>query len=321
MRPSPDSAITESAAHQGSCFTFEQFVGAGGTRSSVQRRVRSGRWERVARGVFRIAGAPVTWQTRLWAAHLEAGPGSAICRRAAAQVFGMRGYDKDVVEVLQPQALDHVHEVGRLHETSLLPPEQVVRVDGFPPVTSVARTLFDLYGDPEPWLRRSGRRGREIHGEKMRRLTNNALVHLGLTVEQLAAVVATLAKRGRPGSALGREILAELRVDYVPTESELEDLFLSVVASYGLEAPERQVVLGTDQLVGRVDFVYRRAKLVVEVDGGRWHDGPMERDADRRRDNELMAAGWRVLRIRWRDLVDDPTAVVRWIEAGLRAAA
>ncbi|MGH9242912.1 MAG: endonuclease domain-containing protein, partial [Acidimicrobiales bacterium] len=102
--------------------------------------------------------------------------------------------------------------------------------------------------------------------------------------------------------------------------SSLEDLFYEVVTDAGLERPDKQVKLGTDEaFTGRVDFVYRAAKLVVEIDSA-WHDGPDDRERDRWRDNDLHGEGWRVLRFRYRDLVTHPERVVRAIRTALRAA-
>ena len=203
-----------------------------------------------------------------------------------------------------------------MHESSWLPPDHIVTVAGLP-CTTLARTVFDLAGDPEPWERRSDA-GTAVHEKRIRRLMNHALRHGGLTIESQTAVLAVLGRRGRPGTALMRRLISEFGPDYVPTESALEELFLSVVVAAGLEPPARQVVLGEDRPIGRVDFVYRQAGLVIEIDS-RWHDGPEDRYDDRWRDNELHAAGWRVLRIRYRDLVQQPERVVRLIRRALRA--
>jgi hypothetical protein len=157
-----------------------------------------------------------------------------------------------------------------------------------------------------------------VHETRMRQFANDALRDRALTIEALATVLAALGKRGRPGTAVVRRLLAELAPDEAPTESALEDLFLAVVTAAGLGAPEKQVDLGEAAFTGRVDFVYREARLVVEVDS-RWHDGPDDRHRDRWRDNELHAAGWRVLRIRHRDLVREPDRVVALIRRALRA--
>lgn len=66
----------------------------------------------------------------------------------------------------------------------------------------------------------------------------------------------------------------------------------------------------------RVDFCFEQQRLVVEADGARWHPEPHR---DRGLDNRLVAAGWRVLRFTWGDVLHDPAAVVALVRAALAA--
>jgi very-short-patch-repair endonuclease len=68
--------------------------------------------------------------------------------------------------------------------------------------------------------------------------------------------------------------------------------------------------------VGRVDFVYPDARLIVEVDGRRFH-GPETFESDRRRDNAAQLVGWRVLRFTWRMVTEQPEYVVSSIRRAL----
>jgi very-short-patch-repair endonuclease len=70
-----------------------------------------------------------------------------------------------------------------------------------------------------------------------------------------------------------------------------------------------------------VDCVWREARLIVELDGERYHGSRSRRQADRERDNRLMAAGWRVIRITWDDLKNRPVHVVGQIRTALSSAA
>lgn len=66
--------------------------------------------------------------------------------------------------------------------------------------------------------------------------------------------------------------------------------------------------------VMRVDFCWPEVRLVLEVDGARWHPDP---GRDQLRDNRLAALGYRVVRLTWRQVVGDP----RWWEVIARALA
>jgi hypothetical protein len=124
-------------------------------------------------------------------------------------------------------------------------------------------------------------------------------------------VLDDLAVQGRKGVVLMRALLTERGGRFVPPESELEARFLDLVSDHGLPAPVRQLDLGdSDQWIGRFDFVWREAMLVVEVDGAAFHDGLLDRRRDARRVDQLESLGWTVLRFRWHDVTVQPTQVV-----------
>ena len=66
-----------------------------------------------------------------------------------------------------------------------------------------------------------------------------------------------------------------------------------------------------------MDFVWPTRKLVVEFDGWEFHRSRAAFEKDRRRDADLQLAGYVVLRITWRRLVDEPEAVIAQIAAAL----
>ena len=59
----------------------------------------------------------------------------------------------------------------------------------------------------------------------------------------------------------------------------------------------------------RVDFLWRRDRLIVETDGHRTHRTRQAFERDRRRDQRLVLAGWRVIRVTWRQLTCEPMQV------------
>lgn len=68
----------------------------------------------------------------------------------------------------------------------------------------------------------------------------------------------------------------------------------------------------TNTKVGRyeVDMLWRDQRLVVEIDGYAFHSGRAAFERDRVRDADLQALGLRVLRVTWRQIVDEHEAVV-----------
>ena len=68
------------------------------------------------------------------------------------------------------------------------------------------------------------------------------------------------------------------------------------------------------------DMAFKPERLAVEVDGRQFHTDRMAFESDRRRSDELVKAGWTILRFTW-NMLDDPDWVVdtvRTVRARLR---
>jgi very-short-patch-repair endonuclease len=134
------------------------------------------------------------------------------------------------------------------------------------------------------------------------------------TCEDLWRTWGDLVSRGRRGVRLLRALLFDRQPGYVAPASELEAMFRELVRKAGLAEPERQINLGDEAWVGRVDFYFRRYRLIVEVDGKLGHTSKLDVESDQRRDEDFGRAGWRVRRFTWEDLVTRP----HWVVAELR---
>ena len=71
------------------------------------------------------------------------------------------------------------------------------------------------------------------------------------------------------------------------------------------------------RFVARVDFLWPGARLIVEVDGMGKYAEPSALQAEKTRQNRLVAAGYTVLRFTWADIHRRPDAVVRMINTKL----
>ena len=94
------------------------------------------------------------------------------------------------------------------------------------------------------------------------------------------------------------------------SESVLEAHMLRLLRDHSLPGPvaQHEVRVGR-RFVGRVDFAYPRRKVAIEVDGYECHSSLAAFRRDRARQNELVAAGWTVLRFTWDDVVHRPERV------------
>ncbi|MGI9020362.1 MAG: endonuclease domain-containing protein [Solirubrobacterales bacterium] len=100
----------------------------------------------------------------------------------------------------------------------------------------------------------------------------------------------------RRGAAALRKLLASERGPRM-TRSEAERRALALMRRHGLE-PETDVEIGP----WRVDFLFRDERVVVEVDGYRYHSTPKRFVEDRRRAADLTARGFALLSLTWDDL-------------------
>jgi very-short-patch-repair endonuclease len=162
-------------------------------------------------------------------------------------------------------------------------------------VTSVERTVVDIArGDRDAGL-----------------VVADAALYEGLTsVERLRAAVALSA--GWPGNAAARWVLrhADGR-----SESPLESLTRSALLVAGLPAPDLQVWI--PEARARVDLLYRAQRLVVEADGLLTYTSPADLRAEKYRQERLERAGYRVVRVLWADVRDDPSGTAARIRAAL----
>jgi very-short-patch-repair endonuclease len=117
----------------------------------------------------------------------------------------------------------------------------------------------------------------------------------------------------RPGAAAIRSVIgAGVRV----TRSDLEARLLDVLQAVGLPLPATNLDLHVGGEWIEADCVWRDEWLIVELDGYETHRTRAAYERDRARDRALTASGWRVIRITWRQLEDEPERLI----ADLRAA-
>lgn len=302
-----DRLVAKLADSQHGAFSASQIPPS--THGILRTRTSAGRWRRVRRDIFVIAGAPDTWEQRLWIRLLMAGPGAVVGARSAAVLHGIRGLEPGALDIIQPEESAPFAKRNSLRRTNRLPDWQVTRARGFPVVTP-ERALFDIAGLTTIYRRRAMLP--YVSEYDVGRLVDNAITQKLITVESMRRVHVALAGRGRPGSRLMREILEERGIGHVPTESELEDAFIRLVKDFDLPLPRRQVTLGpASGAIGRVDFYYEEARLVVEADSHAFHSQRTQVLADHQRDMELLANGWQVLRVDWQQLTKDRTRVAQ----------
>jgi hypothetical protein len=201
----------------------------------------------------------------------------------------------------------HTDGIATIHESTDLVPEHITIIDGLR-VTTVARTIVDLAA-----VLPTGRLARVLDDGLNRRKVEHG---------ELCALFLRLRRRGKRGFRRLDALLEERGDGHALAESELEARFRALVFRAGLPTPEWQASPPwLSQLIGRFDAAYPAARLIVELDGRRWHGRDEAVDRDSRRDHEAVLHGWRVLRFTWQQVVFDPDYVVATLRGALNLVA
>ena len=101
--------------------------------------------------------------------------------------------------------------------------------------------------------------------------------------------------------------------------SVYESLFFVLMYQANMPMPRCQFEVRRGMVfIARADFAWANRRVIVEIDGFEYHSDRAAFQEDRRRQNALVNAGWRVLRFTVADLLLRPEAVVAEVRAALR---
>lgn len=262
---------------QHSVFARWQARANGVSWRDLDRLVRLGVLEIVTRRVLRVRGAQRSAEQDLMIAILDAGPAAGAGRRAAAWRWGVPGFVPGYHDVVRERALSSRASVGGDHWPRLLPAHHLTVVRGIP-VTTLARTMFDLAGMPK-YAWRIGAIIDSVAGKSPSLLV------------AMHAMLPELAKQGRNGIVAVREALAARPPDAAKLTG-LERRFEHILRTAGLVIPRRQVDLGGHSWFGRVDYYDDPIKVIYEVDSEAHHTTETDRRNDALRDLAAREAGF-----------------------------
>ncbi|WP_410785605.1 DUF559 domain-containing protein [Kribbella sp. C-35] len=131
-----------------------------------------------------------------------------------------------------------------------------------------------------------------------------------LSQDELLAATAAMRGHGCPNAR--RTAAAATRL----SGSFLESILRGLLISAGVDGFEPQVLVTHGAFRARVDLGHRKAQLVLEAEGFEFHGSRRDFAADCHRYDELVAAGWLVLRFTYEQIIGDPA----WVVATVRAA-
>jgi very-short-patch-repair endonuclease len=287
VRGTGDREVVRIAGAQRGFAHHDQLVDAGLTRHAIAHRVATGWLAAYLPRVYLVGRRTL----ELWGAETAAVlfyRGHAVLSHATATALW---------GITEPAAASTItlvaHDAHRrpeiaIHRTQALHPADLCLHQGLP-VTAPGRSIIDYAA--------------RASVAELEQAMAQARVHRLLRPGELEAAMARVPHR--KGTAAVKALLA---AEHSPafTRRELERRFLALVRGAQLPAPRVNARLHGFE----VDFLWPEQRLVVETDGGQFHSHPRAFENDRRRDQILVAHGYRVIRVTWRQLRDEPLAVV-----------
>jgi very-short-patch-repair endonuclease len=279
--PPSDGVIAAFAALRHGVVSLAELVELGMTPRAAQRRAATGRLHRIHLAVYAVAPRALLSADGLRrAAVLACGQDAVLSHRSAGAAWGLCR-DGQRWDVTLPRA-------GRVPPSEIAPhPTRRLSLDEVQTlravrITTVHRTLVDLASVLDP--------------DRLERALNEAEV---LRLLDVAAVLRAADRApGRKGLGVLRAMLAAPATGR--TRSELEERFLALCRRGGLPVPRLNAMVVIGRRTVEVDALWADERVVVELDGARFHQTRRGFEMDRRRDAALVAAGFVVVRLTWR---------------------
>lgn len=292
------------ATAQGGVVSLSQLREEGVSRRRTAERAGNGKLHRIHRGVYTVGHRSVSRATRLRAALLACGEGAVVSHGTAAAFHRLFDEWPYFIDVTVPVEAGRKIDGVRCRRCRYPEPEEVEVRSGIT-VTTIARTLVDLAGI--------------LRLPDLRKVVGRVAIRRKLDLQ--AVDVAIYNAKGRRG-------LKKLELALVPyrtkdgkvpdVRSDFETLVLPQLLDRGMSRPATNAPIHIDGERFLIDFLWERQGVIVETDGRATHETPTAFQDDRRRDQFLAAAGYRVLRVTWSQIHGDTQGVLGRISRALK---
>ena len=296
--------MADLATAQGGLVSLEQLRESGVSTRNASHLTGDGKLHRIHRGVYTVGHRSITRAAYLRAALLACGKGAVISHGTAAALHELWDEWPLLIDVTVP--VEAGRKVGGIRcRRCRYPGAEEIEAGGGITRTTPARTLVDLAGI--------------VGAATLRKTVGRAAILRRLDLG--AADLAIHNAKGRRGlRALEAALLPYRSEDGKAPDvrSDFETLVLPQLLELGLPRPRCNVPLHIQGERFLVDFLWEQEWVVVETDGRQTHETPAAFQADRRRDQFLAAAGYRVLRVTWKQIHGERDAVLRRVALSLR---
>jgi very-short-patch-repair endonuclease len=275
--------VAELAERQWGVVSRRQLEASGVANAEIVRWAHERRLHRIHPSVYAVGHPALGLEGKLTAALFYAGPGAALYGVTAGLWLGILQTKPRRVHVCLPGRRVSLPDV-RVHGEKRFERVMHKRL----PVTPPPQTLLDIAS--------------QVRFTELRRALAEAEFLKLITLDEVEAVLG----RGKPGSAALRAAIDCHRPQLAKTKSALEEKLVLLCERYSLTPPELNVwVAGW-----LVDAVWFEPKVIVELDSRTAHSTARTIENDHRRDLDLRAARYTVLRYTWAQLADTPALVI-----------
>jgi Protein of unknown function (DUF559) len=243
----------------------------------------------------------------LRAAVLACGEGAVISHGTAATLHRLWDEWPHFIDVTVPVEAGRKIDGIRCRRCRYPQPEEIEVRYGIA-CTTLARTIVDLAGI--------------LDLAALRKVVGRAAIRRKLDLQ--AVDIAIYNAKGRRGlKALELALIPyRTRDGKVPdVRSDFETLVLPELIDMDLPRPQTNAPTHIDGERFLADFLWEKERVIVETDGRETHETPAAFQGDRRRDQFLAAAGYRVLRVTWEQIHGERAAVLRRVIRALTAPA
>ena len=290
-----DRVIGRIAGAQRTLVSAEQLYARGISKRAIEWRLLAGRMHVVFRGVYSFGCGVLPPLAREQAALLCCGKHAFLSHETAAAIWGLVRTLPAEVDVSVVARRCASRKGIRVHEIRQIDPQEVRREQGLW-VSAPARALLEIAATRSP-------------GE----LANAVDDGLAAGVLKRGEVEAVL-ERNRPcrGATRLAAVIAKGGGATI-TRSQAERAFLKLIRDARLPEPLVNEPFGRWE----ADFMWRAQRLVVEIDGYRFHGGPKAFNRDHEKVLALQAAPFEVLRFTREQVVKQSAFVLATVAAAL----
>lgn len=285
----PDAGVAALAYRQHGIVGRWQLLAMGIGAGAIDGWLARVRLHPVHRGVYAVGHARLSEHARWLAGVLAGGPDAVLSHGSAAALWRIRPVADGPVHVTVGSGSHRGRPGLAVHRSSTLGRHAVTRHQDVP-VTTSARTLVDVAD--------------RLPVRQLQRALGEAYALRIVDRRELANAIAAAGRRR--GARVLAMLLNEHDLGFTLTRSALEERFLDLCTGANLPMPRVNAEL---EGLG-VDFLWPASGLIAETDGRRYHDHDVAFERDRLRDQRLLAAGYRVVRFTYRQVVRTPESVV-----------